>query len=378
MALSDVTVSVNLATSVGTEPIWFPLFLAGGASSEAQPLAKLNSLDYAEFATLQEFVDAVAPYADTDTRQERKAKQEEVRKSGIYKALEFMCQQSGHPSHFAVILRPTTKTSLYEDLKAEVEKNLDAGWRQLVPSEGVVTNDKIGFQFAEYIENLEQRKLLFLSATSSVSASYTDEDTGKTYTLADYTRTISVYHPSNAVGEVTAAVIGATAGKTPGSLNYRNVIVNGVAPVSLTETEVETLHTSGFMTLVERAGDTVTSTGKSASGERYIDTIDIEDYVVQKLVYMTQKALNANDVVPYSNEGISILENAAVSVMSEAASSGMIAKTDANTYEYDVNYPAISYVPNDDIANRIYKLGTVSFTVQGAVDKVEIAVDMAM
>lgn len=377
MALSDVNVQVNIATNAGTEPVWFPLFLAGGATTQAQPLGKLKSLDYTEFTTLQQFVDAVAPYADGDSRQERKAKQEDVKKSGIYQALEMMYKQENHPNRFAVIVRPQVKDATFANFKAEVEKNIDAPWRQLVAGEGVATSPEICYQLAEYVENLEQRKMMFLSVSNSSNFSYTDSDS-KAYTLSDYTRTVAVYHPNNVAGMITAGVIGATAGKTPGSLNYRNVIVGGAAPVAVTAEELETLHTNGFMTLVDRAGDTVTSTGKSASGERYIDTIDIEDYVVQQLVYMTQKALNTNDIVPYSNEGISILENAAVSVMSDAASKGMIAKTDTNAYAYEVNYPSISYVPEEDIANRTYKLGSVSFTVQGAIDKVEITVDMTM
>lgn len=378
MALSDVTVKVNLATNTGTEPVWFPLFLAGGASSQGQPLAKMNSLDYTEFTTLQQFVDAAAPYEKDDTRQQRKAKQEEVKQSGIYQALELMYQQEGHPNRFAVIIRPMNKDATFENFKGEVDRHMDAGWRQLVMAEGVCQQLSMCYQFAEYIENLEQRKLVFFSAANSNSSSYTDSESSKTYTLSDYTRTVAVYHPGNINGVITAGVIGATAGKTPGALNYRNVIVNNAAPVALTEEELEALHTSGFMTLVERAGDTVTSTGKSASGERYIDTIDIEDYVVQQLIYTSQKALNTNDIVPYNNEGISILENAAVSVMSDAASKGMIAKTDTNAYAYEVDYPAISYVPEEDITNRTYRLGSVSFTVQGAIDKVEITVDMTM
>lgn len=377
MALSDVTIKVNLAASTGAEPVWFPLFLAGGASAQGQPLAKLKRLDYTEFTSLQQFVDAVAPYADEDTRQERKAKQEEVKKSGIYQALELMYQQEGHPNRFAVIIRPMLSDATFDNFKAEVDKNIDANWRQLIMADGVAAQPEIGFKFAEYIENLEQRKLVFLSVSNSSNYTYTGVGE-KTYTLTDYTRTVAVYHPNNGNGVITAGVIGASAGKMPGSLNYRNLVVGGVAPVILTEEELAALHTNGFLTLVERAGDTVTSIGKSASGERYIDTIDIEDYVVQQLIYTTQKALNTNDIVPYSNEGISILENAAVSVMSDAASKGMIAKTDTNTYQYDVSYPAIAAVPEEDIVNRTYSLGTVSFTVQGAIDQVSITVDMNM
>jgi len=132
------------------------------------------------------------------------------------------------------------------------------------------------------------------------------------------------------------------------------------------------------MALVERAGDVVTSTGKSASGDRYLDTIDIEDYVVEQLIYSIQRAMNVNDIVPYNNDGIAILENAAAGVMLDCCDKGMIVKTDTNSYDYQVSFPGMTFVPQEDIANREYKLGTVAFTVQGAIDRVAVTVDMTI
>ena len=38
----------------------------------------------------------------------------------------------------------------------------------------------------------------------------------------------------------------------------------------------------------------------------------------------------------------------------------------------------MTFVPQEDIANREYKLGTVAFTVQGAIDRVAVTVDMTI
>ena len=156
------------------------------------------------------------------------------------------------------------------------------------------------------------------------------------------------------------------------------MVINGIAPVALTAKELDTLHKNGYFTVVERSGDTVTSTGKSASNKRYLDTLDTEDYVVQQLTIVTQKALNDNDIVRFNDDGISILENAAVSVMTDCCSKGLIAKQAANTYQYTVDYPSVSQVDAKDLANRAYKIGTVTFTAQGAVDTVDISVNMEL
>ncbi|MCC8112069.1 MAG: hypothetical protein LIO74_10945 [Ruminococcus sp.] len=72
MALSDVTITVNFVSSVGTEPYWFPLFLVGGAGSSADPLASCNEISYTEFSSLSAFVDALAPYTESMTRAEKR------------------------------------------------------------------------------------------------------------------------------------------------------------------------------------------------------------------------------------------------------------------------------------------------------------------
>lgn len=377
MALSDVTVTVNIVESVGVSPVWFPLFVTQGAASSGHPLAKIKSAGYTELQSLSSLIELLAPYEEGDTRTAKKEKQELVKATPIYKAVEKMYQQDDHPSKFAVIVQTTGEGEVgFDKLMEKIAAVVDRGWRQLVLVSGAGFTSTECLKYADYIEGLEARKLLFYETSSTSDATGTDGS--PTYTLSDYTRTVCVYRPGSAEEHAASAVVGATAGKDPGSINYRNMVLHGVSAVAVTEEELETLHDTGLMVPVERAGDVVTSQGKSASGVRYLDTIDIEDYVVQQLIYNTQKALNVNDTVPYNNDGIAVLENVANSVMLDCCDRGMIAKTDTSTYAYTVSYPGIDLVPEDDIKSRIYKLGTVQFTVQGAIDKVEITVDMTM
>jgi hypothetical protein len=379
MALSDVTVKVNLAQRTGVESDWFPLFVTLKVYNKNQPLAQIESSDYTECTSLQELVELLAPYSSTDTYKEKKAKQELVKQTQIYKAVEAMYNQDDHPNKFAVIVRNDSGSGntggAFDSLIEKIDPYLDREWRQLVLTDGFESITDC-FKMADYIEHLEQRKLVFFTANSSATVSNVTVD-DEQYSLTDFTRTICVYvNTKNQYAH--AAIVGATAGKTPGSVNYRNVILNDITPFSVTADELEELHAKGFTVPVERAGDTVTSQGKSASGERYIDTIDIEDYVVQQLIYTGQKVLNVNDKIPYSNDGIAVLENAAIGVMLDCCNKGMIEQLDNGEYNYSVNFPGITEVSDDDMANRTYNLGTVSFTAQGAVDKAEITVEMAM
>lgn len=370
MALSDVTVNVNITSAAGSEGTWFPLILAAGSAVDA-------ACSYKECYNLNQIVDVTAGYTDSDTRAERVTKTEKAKNTYLYGAADKICQQNQPPNRIAIISIGNKTT--FSDMEAALSPYLDKGWRQLVLVGIVEPEAKL--QLAEYIESLEQRKLLFLHSNSSETMTATitmADEKQKKLTLTDYTRTVAVYHPQASTNYVNAAVVGAVAGKIAGSINYRNMVINGIAPVALTAKELDTLHKNGYFTVVERSGDTVTSTGKSASNKRYLDTLDTEDYVVQQLTIVTQKALNDNDIVRFNDDGISILENAAVSVMTDCCSKGMIAKKAANTYQYTVDYPSVSQVDAKDLANRAYKIGTVTFTAQGAVDTVDISVNMEL
>ena len=369
MALSDVTVKVNLVTSVGVEPVWFPLLFVD--KSNDPTLA--TKIPYTECTSLGQLETIIAAVTDKDTKAEKKAKQEKARGTALYQAAHTMFLQSGHPNRFAVVNAGKEDGGSLEKIQALLAPYLDKNWRQLVAVN--TTELKTTYQLMDWVENLEQRKLFFLRMDPA-NATYTDTADGdKKYALSDYTRTVAVY---GADTSAVYSVVGATSGKVPGSLNYRNVIVQGAKAAALSAEELEALHTSGIMALVERAGDVVTSTGKSASGDRYLDTIDIEDYVVEQLIYSIQRAMNVNDIVPYNNDGIAILENAAAGVMLDCCDKGMIVKTDTNSYDYQVSFPGMTFVPQEDIANREYKLGTVAFTVQGAIDRVAVTVDMTI
>ena len=75
MALSDVTVKVNLVTSAGVEPVWFPLLLVIGSSEPALATA----IPYAECTNLQQLEELIAGDTSKDTKAQKKEKLEKVK-----------------------------------------------------------------------------------------------------------------------------------------------------------------------------------------------------------------------------------------------------------------------------------------------------------
>ena len=199
-----------------------------------------------------------------------------------------------------------------------------------------------------------------------------DTDDSTSLTVSGINRTVLFYvdatddYPSPA-----AAFVGATAGQTVGSITYKNIIIKGIAPQSLTDTEINAIHTKGGITFVTKAGDNVTTEGKVAGGE-YIDIIDSKDYIISNLQYRTQKLLNTSGKIPYDNNGIASLQSICENVLKDAYNNGIIATNDEGAPAYSVNYALRENSSATDIAARKYVGGAFTFTLAGSIHNVEI------
>lgn len=169
-----------------------------------------------------------------------------------------------------------------------------------------------------------------------------------------------------------AALVGEASGLNPGSFTYKNLILTGIEPTVLSETELKAIHEANGLTFVTKAGDNVTSEGKAMSGE-YIDIIDTKDWIISQIVYRTQKLLNAMPKVPYDNGGIAMLENVCLTVLKEAAVMGMIAyDSDNGRYLYSTNYALRDTQDAADRVERKYIGGNFSFELAGAIHTVVV------
>lgn len=329
MAL-DVKVKIDLVKPIGTMGLGIPLILEESATAEKA---------YAECQSLQEVESA--GFAST---------------TKVYKAADAIFMQEDAPEKIAVCAATTPAATWLGDVE-----NTAKDWRQLI----VVTASETETSIADIMTAMEKltNKIYFADVATDDSTSYTV--TGIERTVLFYCDSTEAY-PSPA-----AALVGASAGLDAGSFTYKNLIVKGIAPQSLTDTEIDAIHAKGGITFVTKAGDNVTSEGKVAGGE-YIDIIDSKDYIISNLEYQTQKVLNTSAKIPYDNNGIALLESVAVNVMKDAYNNGIIATNDDGTPAYAVSYALRENCDPADIAQRRYIGGQFAFTLAGAVHEVEI------
>ena len=330
MALSDVIVTIDLIKPLGSIGFGIPLILEENAST---------AKSYTECRNLDDIVKA--GFADS---------------TKVYKAANTIFMQDDPPEKIAVCAT-TEDTSKWLTDVANTTKN----WRQLI----VVTESETAIAVQTIMNTVETlpSKLYFADLAL-------DDDT--VFNTAEIKRTVLFYcKPTELHPSPVSALIGATASKNAGSFTYKNMILKGIEPQELTETQVEAIHEKGGNTFITKAGDNVTSEGKVAGGE-FIDVIDSMDYVINNIEYQTQKLLNSSDKVPYDDNGIALLESVAVNVLKDAFNNGIIAVTDDGTPDYKVNYVKRANTKDTDRAERNYVGGQFEFALAGAVHAVRV------
>lgn len=315
MAL-DVKVEISLSKPSGKAGTWFPLLCVTGSSEL-----------YGEYSNLDE-VEAVYS-SSTDA----------------YKAANLLFMQNGAPEKVAIL---TSGEAITDSIKKYINK----GWRQLI-----VLGD-FNSSISEYIETTDKMYFTHFATQSELTSAYA--------TIKEFERTVCVLYTGEDVAFPEVAVVGATAGLNVGSFTYKNMIIKGVPALDMSDTAIEAAHASGAITILEKAGDIVTSEGIVASGE-YIDVIDSKDYIIQNIAYKVQKVFNTNDKVPYTDTGISLLEAAVLGVLVEAYNSGMIADNADGTPAYSTSFVLRSQTTESDRAERNYPYGQFAFELAGAI-----------
>lgn len=269
-----------------------------------------------------------------------------------YKAASLMFSQPHAPKTIAVCA-----TSGTAETWLTTESNVSKAWRQLVvvsDSDSKATN--------------VQGIITAIEAQTKYPKFYyanLDYDDSTTLTVTGIERTLLCYYtPTDEVPVPVAAIAGEVAGLEVGSYTLNNLIVKGVEPLDLSDSEIKAIHDKGGVTIVLSAGDAVVSEGHTAGGA-WVDDTDGNDYIKQHLEYNIQKVFNNNTKVPYTNAGIAMLESAAIGVMSRAQNMGIVDS-------FTVNFLLRENVNEADRAARKYIGGSITWAMQGAIHTADV------
>lgn len=325
--MKDVTVVIKLEKVIKRLGFGIPLLLEGMAS-EAIPYTECSDIDQVKDLYSEE--------------------------TATYKAAELIFKQEEPPEKIAVC-------SSVSDTVTALDSLMTKGWRQLLVISEATEGESDLKSIADYLE-VRKDKMYF--------ANISDITALNAISPKQHEHTVVFYYKGDVVCPA-AALVGATAGKKVGSFTYKNQILLGLDPMDISDTELETIHAAGAITFVQKAGDNVTSEGKTLGGE-YIDIVDSKDWLVQQIEYKVQKTFNNLDKVPYDNNGINMLDAAVVTVLKEGFENGMIAVDDEGLPTYYTDFAKRSETDKADRVVRKYIGGAFGFELAGAIHEAKI------
>lgn len=320
--VKDINVNITVAAAAGSLGLGYPLVIQGMAAKEVA-YAECNSL-----------ADVAKAGFEAETE--------------VYKACATIFAQANKPKTVAVC---AISGKVAEWLAANGTK----GYRQVVAILG--TDDSTLAELVTAVSALED-KMLFMQVAKADELPATQSE-----------RVVAVVYGKE--GYANAAVVGASAGLAAGSFTYKNLALTGIEAEDKTPAEVEAIHTAGAMCILKKAGDIVTSEGKTTDGE-YIDIVDSKDYIISNIVYQGQKLLNNSNKLTFDNVGISQLENVVTGVLADAYAQGIIATNEDGTAAYSTAFATRAETSDSDRASRTYNGGNFSFDLAGAIHNATI------
>lgn len=191
----------------------------------------------------------------------------------------------------------------------------------------------------------------------------------------------SIYYHKADDEYLDAATVGQCAPKKAGSLTWKNQLVKGVTPNSLSTTEFGEIRKTRWNTVVRSYGQVVTSDGY-CTATLFIDQRRSQDFVKYRIQENLAALLIFNDKIPYDDRGISQVVSTVESALNLAFNNGIIAtKADGKTPMFEVKAKTREEIANINpqaINNRVLEDLTFSYVEAGAIEKTFITGQIVM
>lgn len=230
---------------------------------------------------------------------------------------------------------------------------------------------------------IESRRKTFIIATNDANTLVSGASSTLSYYLknANYRRTGLVYH-DNASLYPDMSWIGKQTPKEVGSTNWAYQALAGIAegasvnitPVNLTESQKDIALGVNCNLYTEVAGVDVTYFGTMGGGKNadkegeYIDIVRDIDFLQARIEEGLFSLLVEKEIVPYTNAGISTVDNRLRSLLDTyGVKQGILTEGTIET-----SFPKRSEVSQADRDDRLLPNGTFTAEIQGGINKIVV------
>lgn len=191
-------------------------------------------------------------------------------------------------------------------------------------------------------------------------------DTADDLKVLAYARTSVAYHPSPA-DMFGAAWFGRMLPIEPGQDDWKFKTLSGVNPTTTTSTHRTNLRAKKANWYQTLAGRNVTMEGTTCDGD-FIDNTRGLDWLEDDMSKGVYGALVAAGKVPFTDQGVALIENEVRASLDRAVSRGIL----TNNPEPVVTVPKVSAIADSDKALRLLPDVKFSCSLAGAVHKVQV------
>lgn len=168
-----------------------------------------------------------------------------------------------------------------------------------------------------------------------------------------------------------AALVGACASLTVGSITWKFKELHDVSPEDLTAGQVTAITAAHCIAYANVHGRAQTTEGAVLSGE-YIDEIHGEIWVKNNLEANLESLLQSNPKVPYDATGIAMIQGVVTSTLQTATDQGIVLLNDNGKGDFTVSTTPRSAQSSTDLSSRHYSGCKFRYTPSGAVHTVEV------
>lgn len=230
------------------------------------------------------------------------------------------------------------------------------------------------WQLAGYIEGL----LKIFGVSKSDAAMYdpaSTTDIGYLLKAGSFFRTWIEYSADTA-NYPEAGLFGRCLPLTPGSETWAFKTIAGQTVDSLTGTQINALKAKNINYYSPLGGVNITLDGKVAGGE-YIDVIRLIDLLASRMMEGIFGKLVRSDKVPFTNGGITLVQNEVIGVLKANQKTGGIAPDDVDANGavvpgFSTSFPKIGDISANDRAARTLNGGTWTARISGAIQAANI------
>lgn len=162
----------------------------------------------------------------------------------------------------------------------------------------------------------------------------------------------------------------------PGSETWAYKTLAGVEPSILTVREMRQLEDAGLNHYTSCAGRDITRNGKMSGGE-WIDVIRFRDWLKNQMQVKIYQLFVKNPKIPYTDAGITLVENQMEAVLVSGQRAGGIAETEYDEDDtpvpgYTVTVPKAASISSAQRAERILSGCRFTARLTGAIHAVEL------